>query len=209
MQLLADAGAVGPDYIPGHAHSDTLGFELYVGGQPFIVDTGISTYEKDERRQYERSTAAHNTVQINQLEQTEVWGGFRVAQRAKPVIITDDAHTLKATHTGYDRLNVRHVRTFHIESDEIQILDEIITKDANKAILYNTSYAFLHFHPAVVLTAQSPSFIQTECADIQLVGCESFEIIDYEYASGFNRRIGAKKVVIGFRDRLQITIRVN
>lgn len=208
-QLLVDVGDVGPDYIPGHAHSDTLGFELYVNGQPFIVDTGISTYEKNERRQYERSTAAHNTVQINQLEQTEVWGGFRVAQRAKPVVILDNNHTLKATHKGYDRLNLRHLRTFEVGSDVIQIIDEITPIDARKSTFYNTSYAFLHFHHAIMITAQGDHFLKTDGIDIQLDGSELLEIMEYEYAPGFNRRIGAKKAVIGFRNRLQITIRVN
>ena len=27
MKLIADIGNVGPDYIPGHAHADTLSFE--------------------------------------------------------------------------------------------------------------------------------------------------------------------------------------
>ena len=81
-EMIVDVGDIGPDYIPGHAHSDTFNFLLYVDKLPVIVDTGISTYEKNNRRQYERSTKAHNTVQINDLDQSEVWGGFRVAKRA-------------------------------------------------------------------------------------------------------------------------------
>ena len=34
-------------------------------------------------RQYERATHSHNTVKIGSKEQTQVWGGFRVAKRAK------------------------------------------------------------------------------------------------------------------------------
>lgn len=37
---------IGPDYIPGHAHADTFNYELRIDGVPFIVDTGISTYNK-------------------------------------------------------------------------------------------------------------------------------------------------------------------
>jgi len=64
-EMIADIGHVGPSYIPGHAHSDTLSFILNISGKPFLIDTGISTYEKHERRNYERSSFAHNTVGIN------------------------------------------------------------------------------------------------------------------------------------------------
>ncbi|HND89705.1 MAG TPA: alginate lyase family protein, partial [Saprospiraceae bacterium] len=80
--LIADAGPVGPDHQPGHAHSDTLSFEMSVGEEPFLVNTGISTYEKNGRRHYERSTAAHNTVTINDCEQSDTWSGHRVGRRA-------------------------------------------------------------------------------------------------------------------------------
>lgn len=59
MELLADVGSIGPDYQPGHAHADTFNFVLYLNERPIIVDTGTSTYEVNEIRFYERSTAAH------------------------------------------------------------------------------------------------------------------------------------------------------
>ncbi len=65
-ELFVDVGNIGPDYQPGHAHSDTFSFELYINKQPFIVDVGTSTYEKNERRQNERQTYSHNTVMINE-----------------------------------------------------------------------------------------------------------------------------------------------
>src|SRR5690625_306751 len=53
FELLCDAGPVGPAYQPGHSHADHWKSVLHVDGQPVIVDTGISTYEKNERRQVE------------------------------------------------------------------------------------------------------------------------------------------------------------
>ncbi|MDD2950007.1 MAG: alginate lyase family protein, partial [Sulfuricurvum sp.] len=69
-ECVLDVGNIGPDYIPGHAHSDTFNFELHIMGKPFIVDTGISTYESNQLRQIERSTASHNTVMIDNKEQS-------------------------------------------------------------------------------------------------------------------------------------------
>lgn len=94
--FFGDAGQIGPDYIPGHAHCDMLNFELFANGQPMIVDTGISTYEVCEQRHYERSTAAHNTVQLGDVEQSEIWSAFRVARRAK--IIERSAQELSLIH---------------------------------------------------------------------------------------------------------------
>ena len=83
LELFVDVGNVGPYYQPGHAHSDTLSFILHVNNKPIIVDTGISTYQNNQKRQSERKTSAHNTVVINNEDQTQVWGGFRVAKRAQ------------------------------------------------------------------------------------------------------------------------------
>ena len=51
FELFVDVGNVGPSYQPGHAHSDTLSFILYVNNKPVFVDTGVSTYEKNQKRQ--------------------------------------------------------------------------------------------------------------------------------------------------------------
>ena len=41
--LIVDCGPVGPDYQPGHAHCDTLSYELHVGGVPIVVDSGSAS----------------------------------------------------------------------------------------------------------------------------------------------------------------------
>ena len=81
--LLADVGAPCPDELPAHAHADTLGCLVHVDGMPLLVDTGTSTYVPGPVRGYERSTAAHNTVEMDGADSTEVWGAFRAARRAR------------------------------------------------------------------------------------------------------------------------------
>ena len=100
-ELFIDVGNVGPDYQPGHAHSDTFNFELIKNGNPIFVDTGISTYEKNAIRQSERATHSHNTVKIGSKEQTQVWGGFRVAKRAKITHLIEKPNLIEASHDGY------------------------------------------------------------------------------------------------------------
>ena len=108
-RLLADVGAPCPDELPAHAHADTLSCVVYVGGVPLLVDTGTSTYAPGPVRRYERSTAAHNTLEIDGADSTEVWGAFRAARRARVTdVATCTAHggvlTIEAAHDGYRHL---------------------------------------------------------------------------------------------------------
>jgi uncharacterized heparinase superfamily protein len=80
---ILDVAPIGPDYLPGHAHADTLSFELSLFGQRVIVNGGTSRYGSGPERLAERGTAAHSTVQIDGADSSEVWGGFRVARRAR------------------------------------------------------------------------------------------------------------------------------
>ena len=57
-----DVALIGPDYLPGHAHADTLSFELSLFGQRVIVNGGTSRYGSGPERLAERGTAAHSTV---------------------------------------------------------------------------------------------------------------------------------------------------
>jgi hypothetical protein len=85
--VIFDAAVLGPDYQPGHA--DTLSFELSNRGQRVLVNSGTSTYESNSVRSFERGAAAHNTVRIDSMDQSEMWAAFRVARPARP----HDVHT--------------------------------------------------------------------------------------------------------------------
>ncbi len=107
--VLCDVAPVGPDYLPGHAHADTLSFELSIAARRYIVNGGTSRYGADVARECERGTAAHSTVVVNGSNSSEVWSGFRVARRACPTIVRclveGGAAILEASHDGYRRLS--------------------------------------------------------------------------------------------------------
>jgi uncharacterized heparinase superfamily protein len=106
--LFIDHANVGPDYLPGHAHADTLSFELSVGNERVFVNSGTSLYGVSKERLRQRKTAAHNTVVVDDEDSSEVWSGFRVARRAyaKLLDISQSANEvcLRAEHNGYKRL---------------------------------------------------------------------------------------------------------
>jgi len=191
-ELIADAGKIGPDYIPGHGHADMLSFELHIDGEPFIVDTGTSTYEIGERRDIERSTSAHNTVTINGKNQSDVWAGFRVGKRAKIDIIEDLEKELTAEHNGY---SVKHKRTFRCDFQCIKIKD-FLSEKANGT-------ARLHFHPSVKFE------IKEECiysgnVKIKIENVNGVFVEKFEYAPEFNKKIPSNCVIIDFKTDLNI-----
>ena len=147
---LLDVAPVGPDYLPGHAHADTLSFELSVGVQRVLVNSGTSCYGNSAERLRQRGTAAHNTVIVNGQDSSEVWGGFRVARRAYPLGLqiepSADATATKVgcAHSGYARLPGKpvHHRTWRMDAHSLIVADLVRG-------LHQSAEARFHFHPAV------------------------------------------------------------
>lgn len=125
LDVWADVGRIGPDYIPGHGHADCLSFELFAAGRPIIVDTGVSTYDLGDRRLLERGTLAHNSVTLGDADQAEIWASFRVGRRPNIIDLAVTGQTLAAEHDGYARLGARHRRAFEFGPRSLIIRDEI------------------------------------------------------------------------------------
>jgi len=122
-----DVAPVGPDYIPGHAHADTLSFELSVGGKLFVVNRGTSCYGESQRRTYERGTAAHSTIQVGGENSSEVWGGFRVGRRARVSQPEIDGDSIACEHNGYSHLpgGPVHRRTWRRLHRGLEVRDHV------------------------------------------------------------------------------------
>lgn len=61
-RLLVDGSPVGPSHTPSHSHNDMLSVLVWADGRCVLTDTGVYEYADNERRQYARSVAGHNTV---------------------------------------------------------------------------------------------------------------------------------------------------
>lgn len=151
--LIADVARIGPDYLPAHAHADTLSFELSIGRQRVLVNSGTSRYGVGPERESERATAAHNTVEIDGQSSTEVWGGFRVARRAYPLDVRVNGGAsnteVEAAHDGYRRLSGRptHRRRWTM-SDNALTVEDSIEGGGNHAVR-----VFFHLGPDIRLSA--------------------------------------------------------
>lgn len=200
-ELFVDVAEISPKYLSAHAHSDTLNFILYIRGKPFIVDTGTSTYQFTERRQHERSTAAHNTVQIGDFEQSEIWSIFRVARRAKPKILSESTNYISASHNGYQRLGIIHQRDFWIDEQQISIHDKIL---GNKNF---PAKAFLHFYPNIEIKL-TENTISTNFATITFSENLSITLAEYLFAEEFNLLKPSKVAIVHFKNELTTTIKL-
>ena len=150
---IGDVGRVGPDYQAGHAHADTLSFELSFGKQRVFVNSGISEYGAGPERQRQRGTAAHNTVILADENSSEVWSGFRVGRRARPsdvlVDVRGDRLHAEAAHDGYRHLAgaPRVWRSFDLDERGLTIRDSISPP--------YRSEAHFHLHPAIKIAELS------------------------------------------------------
>ena len=201
-ELLIDVGNVGPSYQPGHAHSDTFNFELIIDGNPIFVDTGISTYEKNAIRQYERATHSHNTVKIGSKEQTQVWGGFRVAKRARITHLIEKPNLIEASHDGYLSDGYKHTRSF-LWGEKYLILKDKINRSTS-----NNAKAYFHLHSSVTkpLVDGNNVILESSGVSIEFERASTIYVEEYQLSVGFNKTNLAYKIVVLFDQTLKTKI---
>jgi len=151
--IVVDAGKPCPDYLPAHAHADMFSFELYIDGERVFVDSGVYEYTAGKWRDYFRSTRAHNSVEINGKDQSEVWASFRVARRSAPIgtkwQFDKGVQWIQSQHDGYTRLpeKIIHRRSVIVFIEGIWIfVDELFGKGEVSANSY------LHLYPDFIYT---------------------------------------------------------
>ncbi|MEL6429457.1 MAG: alginate lyase family protein [Planctomycetota bacterium] len=141
-----DVGEIGPSYLAGHAHADTLSFECSVDGNRLAVNGGTSLYAPGPERQRQRGTAAHSTVEVDGADSSEVWASFRVARRARPIDLRiDDGLArieVRCAHDGYRRLpgDVVHTRTWRLDERTLGVLDVVDGA-------FTSAVGRIHLHP--------------------------------------------------------------
>lgn len=135
LYLVFDAGPFGYGPAPGHGHADALSFELYAYGQTFLVDSGFygrSRAETGDWRNYFRSSRAHNTVVVDDQDQSILVDTWRVERPAEPTLhrwfSSDQFDFIDASHNGYERLAkpVTHRRQiFFVKPDYWIVIDSL------------------------------------------------------------------------------------
>lgn len=198
MEAILDIGNVAATYQPGHTHADTFNYELRMDGKPFIVDTGISTYNKTERRQYERSSAAHNTVTIDERNSSEVWGGFRVGNRANVTVLADTGNLINASHNGFGKSGI-HTRTFQMDADGFTITDEVSSE--------HQAVSRIHLAPDVQVLEAKADEVITGQGIIHIHNAQHIEVMDEMVSTAYNLFQPSKTIKISFAREMRYRIK--
>jgi hypothetical protein len=159
-----DINNVGYDICPGHAHADTFSFETSLFGKRFIVNSGISTYDDNCLRHFQRSTMAHNTVTINSKNSSEIWKSFRLARRVKPIIPEISYHNdMTVIKSFYNSISNKysHHRKWSVNNNGIEIIDEIQG-------LFNDAVSRIYLHPAVKILDDKTFFINDKKVKLKI-----------------------------------------
>lgn len=205
LSLIVDVGEVGASYQPGHAHADTLSFELSIGEQRVFINSGTSTYNVGAERERQRSTAAHNTVEINRENSSQVWKSFRVGKRAHIINLETQVEpilTIKATHDGYlHPYGILHTRIFNCDAQELEIIDLIEFQNKRKISSAITHVElFYHCHPALTLQQKDEQHIMMFDDNEVAIGCLTFNypcrIAESTFHPEFNLVIANKKIIV-------------
>lgn len=155
--LTLDAGSTGSHGRGGHGHNDALSFALFAEGLSWIIDPGTCAYTGDyRRREQDRSTAAHNTALVDDLDQIpqDPQAPFSLPDSARPQVrawVTGAEFDFWwASHAGYQRLPtpVVHHRQVYFEkgSQPFWLVRDLFAGRGLHRYTWN-----FHFNPVVQL----------------------------------------------------------
>ncbi|MBS1788267.1 MAG: alginate lyase family protein [Acidobacteria bacterium] len=140
----------------GHAHADALSFEFSATGVQWLTDSGTLTYTGNaEWRNYFRSTAAHNTAEVDGQSQSVMAGPFswdHIAEsRPGELIATENFGYFSGAHNGYQRLTdpVTHTREILFLKSSVESLmpPYLIVRDRFDAYEHHRYVLNYHFSP--------------------------------------------------------------
>ena len=195
---LLDMAPIGPDYLPGHAHADTLSFELSLGKRRIVVNGGTSCYGLGPQRSKERGTAWHSTVQVSRCDSSEVWSGFRVGRRARPTRTAHSGWIVESGHDGYRFLPgaPEHRRRWEFTEHGLVVEDTVTPAPAD-------SVARFHLAPGLRLQKWSESgwLVLDDLAEVARVEVEigSAVAADSEHAPRFGVLLPTQSLVVSLR----------
>lgn len=167
IRIVFDAGPLGYPSIAAHGHADALSFCLALDNEWWLIDPGTYAYHREaEWRDYFRGTSAHNTVEIDGLNQSKIGGAFLWLEQANARFeasgkTNGDTQFVRAMHDGYRSVGVTHYRELEYRPTKrtIEITDRI-SRERTSGSLRISSY--FHFASDVQLVIQDSSCLATK-----------------------------------------------
>ena len=197
--LLIDCGPLGPDGLMAHAHADILSFVWSPYGERMILDAGVYDYRAGERRAYARATKAHNTLTLDDLDQCEFVGPFRVGRRSHGQCTRfaprEDGFVLEGEHGGYAHLpgGPIHRRRFTLTAEGLLIEDEVVGGAGQAAV----ARLLLHEDCSVDETAEGLVIARGACR-LRLESSGALSVEEAWRSPDMGQDVRCKRVVIAY-----------
>jgi hypothetical protein len=124
FRATVDCGPLGYNRIAGHGHADALAVQVSWGGVQMLVDPGTYCYNAaPDLRHFFRGTHAHNTLVVEESDQSAYGASFLWLRDVTCTLISDDPvngrSSIHASHDGYGCLTdpVIHRRRVTLRED--------------------------------------------------------------------------------------------
>lgn len=222
--LSFNANKVKETHLAGHKHNDNLSITLEYNNQQFLIDPGTYCYTSDPKnRNSSRSTSSHNTVMIDNKEQSPILNNrlFYLNDKSRNVtdlwINTKELKAVSAYHHGYlrNKSGIIHRRTLYAfeQLKSFSIQDNIRGND-NKNHDITTTFVtpfknIFHKNNAIIIEADNGDFLSLSLKSRIL---PTFEITPFEYYPAYGvKKIGRKltfhqSAVLPFSNCFEMTI---
>ena len=129
-KLILDIGNIGMKQNPGHGHSDILSVNYSCNGIPIFVDSGTKRYSNLPENLELKRANSHNTISINNEDQSKLWGFFRWAFLPDKTIYSykkvENSVILEASFRGFKNIGgAKHSRKIEISDSELVVSDNV------------------------------------------------------------------------------------
>ena len=138
QHVVYDCGPLGEG---SHSHYDVFSFCYHAGGVPLVVDPGRYTYDSAPRagvdwRHHFKSTAAHNTVQIDGLDQTRYLSrtkhGPDATVRGRELLLGDRSDWVRASVASAEYAPVHERFLLFMRREYLFIADRVDPVDGRE-----------------------------------------------------------------------------
>lgn len=209
-EVAVSAGRQGQRGVGGHSHNDKLSFELHLGGKPVVVDPGSPTYTREPsvRNRY-RSTAMHNTPQVDGEEQAPIDPQrlFALPEGAYAQVSALSEGRLLTSHRGYRRLpgQVSVHRMFDLGNLSSRPHRGLVIDDHFEGRGVHSLSWGIHFAPgSLTVDSTAVSFEGRDGAVVRLELPPQLQVEagTYGYSPGYGELIEAPKLTLRWRGAL-------
>lgn len=192
--LLFDFGEIGFGNLAAHGHADALMVNYYRNNNPIFIDSGTYIYNiESKRRNYYRSTEAHNTLCYANKNQSEIKGPFLWGKKSSSKLLNqceyEDKIIIEAENDGYSP-NIHKRRIIYNKlNKDIEIYD-YFQKEAELNFTLDNQIEVEKIHDNILKLRNKE--------DIFMYCDGEINIIDVKVSKKFMEEIDSKRINIRY-----------